>query len=218
MVGMLATIKAQLATSEAQLVQSYAKIATAKSRIEASGVMVAHGLVAISVPEIGGTIEVPEKALGARKQGVIFKADTGATNHFVGEQVVLTDQQHDSTRVEIADGNQINIARKGKFSAMATNGTGTVLTVKQAPEFSQNLFSIFEATKHGWTATFDAGDSYLVHGVTRERIPLVRTATGWDLELFPTANGAGTAASAQARPAQADETPPTVLHAPDTSP
>jgi hypothetical protein len=188
-------VKAKLAVSEANLAESHAKMAVAKNRIEASGLMIAHGLVAIEVPEIGGTIEVPEKALGAK--GVIFKADTGATNHFVGEEVNLENEKDDATRVEIADGTQIRIARKGTFSATSANGTSTTLTVKQAPQFSQNLFSIFEATKHGWEANFTEGDSYLHHSGTNERIPLVRTATGWDLELFPNQGEQGTAMPAE---------------------
>jgi hypothetical protein len=188
--------KAQLAISEANLATSHAKIATAIQRIEASGVMIAHGLIAVEVPEISATVEVPERANVSKMQGVIFKADTGATSHFVGTDVTLNSWQPDNTRVEIADGTQIRIAKKGKFTAETADGTGTSMSVKQAPEFSQNLFSIFEATKQGWQANFNAGDSFLMNGETGEKIPLVRTATGWDLELFPTANGTGTAAVA----------------------
>jgi hypothetical protein len=188
--------KAQLAISEANLATSHAKIATAIQRIEASGVLIAHGLVAIEVPEISASVDVPERAHMSKIKGVIFKADTGATSHFVGSDVTLQSWQSDDTRVEIADGSQIRIAKKGKFTAETADGTGTIMSVKQAPEFSQNLFSIFEATKQGWQANFNATNSFLMNGATGEQIPLTRTATGWDLELFPTANGTGTAALA----------------------
>jgi hypothetical protein len=172
--------------SQANLAQSLAKIQTAKDRLDNSGVMIAHGLIAIEVPEIGGTIEVPDKANVSAIKGVIFRADTGATSHFVGDDVTLNTWQPDNTRVEIANGSQIAIQKKGKFTAQTADGTGTTMIVKQAPEFSQNLFSIFEATKQGWQANFNGDDSHLLHTVTGERIPLMRTATGWDLELFPT--------------------------------
>ena len=49
----------------------------------------------------------------------------------------------------------------------------------------QNLFSVHRATRSGCRIVLDDEDSYVENKKSGNRIPLVRSRTGWELRLKP---------------------------------
>ena len=54
-----------------------------------------------------------ETAKETLENQLVFKIDSGASSHFGGNEVPITEVKECDTRVEIADGNIINVTRKG---------------------------------------------------------------------------------------------------------
>jgi len=117
------------------------------------------------------------------QEKVIFRVDSGATSSFVNDEVDLNDLTSCNVVCEVADGRTMHIRKKGKFQGVTEKGTQINFNVKQAPEFSENLFSPHRAAKSGVRTVLDEEDSYLEYRDSGTIIPLARTATGWDLVL-----------------------------------
>merc|ERR1711924_406525 len=118
-------------------------------------------------------------------EGVRFKVDSGASYNFANNEVPSTDAKPCNSIVEIADGSPVHIAKKAKFNGTTSDGTKLSFGVKHSEKFSQNLFSVPHAAKHGNRIVLDDKESYIENKLSKNRIPLQRTSNGWDLLLKP---------------------------------
>jgi hypothetical protein len=124
-----------------------------------------------------------ETAMATLENQLVFKIDSGASSHFGGNEVPITEVKACDTRVEIADGNIINVTRKGNFTGVISGSTGAKLDfeVKQNPAFVHNLFSVKQATKDGCRVVFDSEGSYIEQKITGVKTDLLPDQNGWNI-------------------------------------
>ena len=169
---------------KAQLAQQSAKIQHAKDTAEALDLDVDLGLLAterVEITERGQAMTVKEN------KTVRWKVDSGASSHFAGADVHLTNEKPYNAIVDTADGGEIIIKHKGTFSGKTTDSNKEMtFEAKQSHEFLHNLFSSFQAAKEGCKTVLEWDNSFIEHKPTGTILPLSRTNTGWELPMQPT--------------------------------
>lgn len=127
----------------------------------------------------------PERALAVSQEGEVtheFVVDSGATKHFVGPDVPLTECESLDAQVEVAGGKNLPVTEKGTCTGI-TGGEAISFSANRCKDFTHNLFSVFEAARAGSRTVLEWDDSYIENMTTKERTPLRRKGQGWTLDV-----------------------------------
>ena len=117
--------------------------------------------------------------------------DTGATAHMGKDSLPTVNNKDYHGGVTIANGDTIDLSTIGEIKST----TGMNFHVKTGKDMAFNLFSGHQCVQKGCTVQLSEKDSY-IELKTGKKVPLERTAHGWDLVL--NARGTETAAFAAA--------------------
>ena len=93
----------------------------------------------------------PEQVMqqATQSQTYNFVVDSGATAHFVGDRVPISDQAPYSSKVEVAGGKHLDVTYCGTCSGTTGNGKAVTFKAKRCPDMKYNIFSVYQAAKDG---------------------------------------------------------------------
>jgi hypothetical protein len=114
---------------------------------------------------------------------ITFLVDSGASSHFAGSDVPITNMKTCDAKVQTAEGSTIVIKTKGTFTGYTPQRATLTFTVKKNSAFAYNLFSVKQATDDGYKFTFNSTNAFMTHTITGDIIPLEPTRSGWNLNL-----------------------------------
>ncbi len=114
---------------------------------------------------------------------ITFKVDSGASSHFAGVDVPITNPKTCDIKVQTANDSIIDINTKGTFTGLTPQQSQLTFTVKKSEAFVHNLFSVKQATADGYTFTFNSTKAFMTHKPTGAIIPLEPTRSGCNLNM-----------------------------------
>jgi hypothetical protein len=128
------------------------------------------------------TNEVHEPAQKRRR--IRFKVDSGASRHFIGSSIAITNRRPSEMNVMGAFGESEQMEAQGELRGTYThNNKATVnMPVQQHSKFASNLFSVKQAVNGGYSFVFNKKGSYLTTE-TGKKVDLVDTHLGYELHL-----------------------------------
>jgi hypothetical protein len=165
------------ATELSELSKQVADMAKLQESMRAKCNEAGIALVLGSIDELGDALETI-----SLRDTVVLKIDSGASTHYVGDDVQLTNTGSVHHTVGTARGGD---AIEVKTAGVLTGAVGNIdfeLSARQSDAFSHNLFSVREAVRVGHTVTFTPEGSWIVCG-DGTKIPLRSTRSGWELHV-----------------------------------